>query len=80
MNCRPGLQHRNSHILADGRPGLACGMRVGVKNLIRTLTYCSALHRAMWDEWVAFANLIAYRQKKGMTELDTTARDKMISG
>jgi len=32
--------------------------------LAETLTYCSALHRSMWDEWAAFANLIAYRKKK----------------
>ena len=34
--------------------------------LAETLTYCSELYRAMWNEWAAFANLIAYRKKKGM--------------
>jgi hypothetical protein len=29
--------------------------------LAETLTYCGELHRAMWDEWTTFANLIAYR-------------------
>lgn len=32
--------------------------------LAETLTYCSELYRAMWDEWAAFANLVAYRSKK----------------
>lgn len=36
--------------------------------LAETLAYCSALHRAMWDEWAAYANLIAYRNNKGMSE------------
>jgi hypothetical protein len=33
--------------------------------LAETLAYCSGLHRAMWDEWAAFASLVAYRKKKG---------------
>jgi hypothetical protein len=31
--------------------------------LFETLSYCGALHRAMWDEWAAFANLVAFRAK-----------------
>jgi hypothetical protein len=31
--------------------------------LAETLTFCSELHRALDNEWAAFANLIAYRQK-----------------
>lgn len=31
--------------------------------LAETLTYCGELNRALWNEWAAFANLIAYRQK-----------------
>ncbi|MCX6833624.1 MAG: hypothetical protein NTW07_00575 [candidate division Zixibacteria bacterium] len=30
--------------------------------LAETLSYCSGLYRALWDEWAAFANLIAYRK------------------
>jgi hypothetical protein len=30
--------------------------------LAEILTYCSELHRAMWDEWVAFSNMVAYRK------------------
>lgn len=36
--------------------------------LAEPLAYCSELHRAMWDEWAAFANLIAYRKKNTMSE------------
>jgi len=36
--------------------------------LAETLAYCGALYRAMWDEWAAYANLIAYRKKEGMSE------------
>ncbi len=36
--------------------------------LAETLTYCGELHRAMYNEWAAFANLIAYRKKKGKCE------------
>ncbi len=32
--------------------------------LAETLVYCGALYRAMYDEWVAFANLLAYQYKK----------------
>ncbi len=31
--------------------------------LVEVLSYCGEMHRAMWDEWSAFANLVAYRQK-----------------
>lgn len=31
--------------------------------LAETLTYCGELHRTMWNEWAAFANLVAYRKK-----------------
>lgn len=31
--------------------------------LAQTLAYCSAMHKVMWDEWAAFANLIAYQKK-----------------
>jgi hypothetical protein len=31
--------------------------------LTEILAYCAGLHRAMWDEWAAFANLIACRKK-----------------
>ena len=30
--------------------------------LFETMTYCGEMYRAMWDEWAAFANLVAYRQ------------------
>jgi hypothetical protein len=33
--------------------------------LAETLSYCSALYRVMWDEFVAFENLIAHRKKLG---------------
>jgi len=33
--------------------------------LAETLVYCGELHRAMYDEWAAFANLIAYQKKQG---------------
>lgn len=29
--------------------------------LTETLAYCGAMYRAMYDEWAAFANLVAYR-------------------
>ena len=32
--------------------------------LAETLTYCGELYRAMFDEWVAYANLIAFQKKK----------------
>ncbi len=32
--------------------------------LANTLIYCSAMYRTMWDEWAAFTNLVAARQKE----------------
>jgi len=50
-------------ILADLAHEVACpGQHVLL--LAETLAYCSGLYRAMWDEWAAFANLIAYRKKR----------------
>ena len=31
--------------------------------LAETLSYCSELYGALWNEWAAFSNLIAYRKK-----------------
>ncbi len=31
--------------------------------LAETLSYCSESYRALWDEWAAFSNLVAYRKK-----------------
>ena len=31
--------------------------------LAETLSYCGEMHRAMWNEWSAFANLVAYHKK-----------------
>jgi hypothetical protein len=30
--------------------------------LAETLAYCGEMHRALWNEWAAYANLIAYRK------------------
>jgi hypothetical protein len=32
--------------------------------LANTLTYCSAIYRAMWNEWVAFTSQVAARHNK----------------
>lgn len=44
--------------------------------LAETLSFCSGTYRAMWDEWAAFANLIAYRRKN---ESDHASRERCIS-
>ena len=31
--------------------------------LAETLSHCSQLHHAMWDEWATFANLISFRKE-----------------
>jgi hypothetical protein len=33
--------------------------------LAETLCFCGTLYRAMYDEWVAYANFLAYQNKKG---------------